>query len=337
MHEQPKRSVAHRGESAINIFAMIGFVAILIIGLWSTIFLFDKGVEIIGSAGSSSFAPFSALLGNSMSVSTDTDTVYSDTPVTLHINTTITKGDTLTLTYPCRSGVFLKISPSKDSSYAIPCNAPFALSTDSLDPVITPVAGSDTSLELPITIQKTRNKDVHSDSVTLAIQSGTQNDTETTQPAAEEQTPTEVTPTQTQSVKTETSLTETLAVVTKDTKADLQIRLISIGTIQKNGQFKTTNTFTTKDTGSIIFEVTNSGTATASAWNFSAVLPTGSGYLYTSGTQKDLEPGAKTTLSMQFDQMTSGSHIITITVDPSNHITESDENNNAATTKVIVR
>jgi hypothetical protein len=202
------------------------------------------------------------------------------------------------------------------------------------------------TIYLPLTVQRTHGKDVSRDSIDITVSPGsvaqhTPTTVKKAQPAKEiakalppvtAKAPT-VEKTPKMPVSNVKSAQPTSAT---QSKSDLSVRILSVGSAT-NGVFAKQTTFKTSEIGSITFEVINTGAATASDWVFSAVLPTGSGYLYTSTPQKSLDPGSKATLTMNFDQMTAGAHTITITIDPNKRINEVREDNNAASTQILVR
>lgn len=84
--------------------------------------------------------------------------------------------------------------------------------------------------------------------------------------------------------------------------------------------------YLTDDKLSVRFEVFNKGTKVASAWTFTAELPTDPSYTYVSEAQPDLYAGERAEMMLVFDRAKSGR--VTITVDKSDDIKESLESNN---------
>jgi subtilase family serine protease len=82
----------------------------------------------------------------------------------------------------------------------------------------------------------------------------------------------------------------------------------------------------------IRFEVKNTGTKTSPAWFFRANLPTAQNDTFNSQAQTALRPGESIIFTLAFDNfVNSNSGVASITVDPSNYVVESNENNNFIT------
>lgn len=88
---------------------------------------------------------------------------------------------------------------------------------------------------------------------------------------------------------------------------------------------------------SLQFVVTNIGTnAAPSGWSFNAVLPYNPVYVYPAGAQQTLYPGDKIVYTLGYDVVPSygyygGQAQVTIEVDPLNFVAESSDYNNTAT------
>jgi subtilase family serine protease len=78
------------------------------------------------------------------------------------------------------------------------------------------------------------------------------------------------------------------------------------------------------------FTVSNTGTNASGQWNFKAKLPTKQSYTFTSPSQQSLNPGDHIDFMLHLDpgEAKTGVQTSTITVDPSNDVTESNERNN---------
>jgi CARDB len=102
---------------------------------------------------------------------------------------------------------------------------------------------------------------------------------------------------------------------TNSGRADLSIRILSIGYIQG-------------DTIGIRFEIRNNGGTTAKDWRFEADLPTDDDEdTFESKEQPDLKPGEAIEYTLGFDDPISNG-FATIEVDSDDDVRESDENNN---------
>ncbi|MDB5245426.1 MAG: Peptidase sortase-like protein [Parcubacteria group bacterium] len=90
-------------------------------------------------------------------------------------------------------------------------------------------------------------------------------------------------------------------------------------------------------TGAVKFTVRNIGTNVSGNWNFRADVPTYPSFSFTSPDQQSLLPGDQIDYTLGFDRGQQGNNrVITITVDPSNYVSEQNENNNSASGPVTV-
>lgn len=371
MNQDMNSTGTSRGAAAINVFAVIGFLALIIVGLWSSITLIEKGMDLVGVSGSRSFGPVSYLFGSTAKLSIDNEISTSETPVRLSW-VTRSNDETFSLTYSCRDGVFIKVSPSPDSVYAIPCNAPYQLPTQTNEILITPVLGTAMSQTIPLTLTANNRGSITKDTKTLLVEAPnskniardiqqtpifdapkTKDKTEVSTPVTNsiklptpsiQNTPINI-PAKTETpkalpkpiTKTTTAQVNALPPTTlEQPRTDLHVRVLSVGSVDANGKTKSQTVFSTSDTGALTFEVINKGTTDVQNWNFSVVLPTGDGYLYTSPAQKPLVKGAKATLTINFDHMTAGSHVINIHVDPRYSTNDMDRSNNETALQIVV-
>ncbi len=87
----------------------------------------------------------------------------------------------------------------------------------------------------------------------------------------------------------------------------------------------------------VTFTIKNIGMNTASAWRFSASIPTQTAFIYQSDPQQSLNPGDSIDYTLGFDQANKGTdQIISITANFNRAVTESDTDNNSASTKITI-
>lgn len=85
------------------------------------------------------------------------------------------------------------------------------------------------------------------------------------------------------------------------------------------------------------FTIQNAGTNVSGAWRFSASIPTASSYIYQSQPQQSLAPGDSIEYTLGFDQAIPGiDKMISISANFDRAVTESNFDNNSASTKVII-
>ncbi len=112
-------------------------------------------------------------------------------------------------------------------------------------------------------------------------------------------------------------------------KPELEPKLLDTGTLDRlTNEYTATTSFSRVDRVAIRFEVTNTGTARANNWYFSAQLPTYPAYMYTSDTQQSLNPGERIEFTIAFDQVTAGEKAVTINVDPGKQVSGDNPDNN---------
>lgn len=98
--------------------------------------------------------------------------------------------------------------------------------------------------------------------------------------------------------------------------ADLSVQILS-ATVDANGW------------ATVIFDISNIGTGNSGSYSFQAYLPTRSTYTYYSPAQTSLAPGSHIVNTLRFTQAVPGS--LSVIVDPSNVVTDSNRTNNYAT------
>jgi hypothetical protein len=113
--------------------------------------------------------------------------------------------------------------------------------------------------------------------------------------------------------------------------ADLRPEILEIGYIDRvTNIFTATSTIPFSKRGAVKFIVENKGSKSTGAWTFNVVLPTVPSYVYQSKLQQALLPGDRIEYIIGFDSAggSGGSNVITVSVDPTNSVSESDEKNN---------
>lgn len=202
-----------------------------------------------------------------------------------------------TLVYQCKSGLQM-MTPAQTGMNSIPCGAAFTVSGTSKTISLTPMLTGSSPVSVPVSIVfvPTSGSRVQG-TATITVNPGT------SVVAAPE------------TKKPETKPTTPAAPVRPATPADLSVRITS-ATIDSFGN------------GVVTFDIANVGGKSTGTWYFEAYLPTQTGYTYFSPAQNPLGPGDHIMNTLNFTQGVPG--MITITVDPSNGVSESNEFNNIA-------
>ncbi len=270
-------------DSVVRAVALIGLLLVLILGAWGIILLVTNLPTIASNVGNSIVSLFTYRPG------TDTNVVIDEINVTAPAS--VKSGSSFvvsweapnadesyryTVSYACANGLTLK-APSGNGSYqTVPCATPFnfvgATSKMTLIPTIT--TGSD--VPMSVVVSATREDDM------AVVASGS--------------TVVNVTKTTSTNTNTGSSNSGTTYVPSNNTSnlygsADLAVRITSINSLSSQ-----------QGRVAVVFEVENIGTNLAPAgWMFTANLPVGYSYLYSSATQQALYPGDKIVYTLGFN------------------------------------
>lgn len=121
---------------------------------------------------------------------------------------------------------------------------------------------------------------------------------------------------------------------------DLTVSIDAVGYLASTSveSFIATSTIPHGKTPAVMFTIKNSGTNIAGSWRFSASIPTKTAYTYQSPVQnKPRKPGDSVVFTLGFTRASAGADkIISITVNPDHTVTESNTNNNTASTKITI-
>lgn len=120
---------------------------------------------------------------------------------------------------------------------------------------------------------------------------------------------------------------------------DLVVNITAAGYLATTSaeSFVTANTVPAGSRPAVKFTIKNTGTNVTGSWNFSATIPTSTGYLYTSVPQQSLAPGDSIDYTLGFDQANRGSNqTITIKANASNAVTESSTINDSASVTLTI-
>lgn len=332
MDSQVHTQVEGTGESrgvAMNLFAVLGFVAILLAGLWATVQL----VKQVSRFSTDFSMPTLSLPWSHKDalVLHPTDTLTSGTEATLKWDVNTTDAGTIAFSYACRKDFYIKVQ-TPDSDYrAIPCNAPYTMPSTDTSLSIIPMLqdGADDLPDAPFSLVFTPAEGetfsaqgalvVLHDAAAVAV---TPEPTEGKDGVSGER-PVVHAPTKTVASTATRTVTKTVAVRNSDPNgvADLAVQVLDAGLVAA-GKY------------SIKFEVSNLGTKVAEGWTFTASLPTNPPYIYISGPQQALYAGERMELLLTFDKVEGGEAIIT--VDAPNTVPESVETNNSLTYPVAL-
>ncbi len=327
-----------RGMSMKNIFAILAFIILLGIGIWSAVQVITFIPRLFSDSGT---AVNAIELGDRDIVAVlSAQTVSSGEPLSIQFAHRGDDEGVLSFSYACTDDLHFEVAGSK-----IACNEPYSIDLSATSLTVTPVSTA-VSVAVPLAITYT-NADGESvrDAHTLTVT----ND-ETTIPVSEVETDVSTTTTSHTStnaprepepvvgVPAPTGYSSQISYVASNPYGtpDLQVAILAVGEINAYGAFEAKGYVHPYARGAAKFRVTNLGDKNSGTWYFSAVLPTQGGYLYNSEPQVSLAPGSSIDVFITFDQMIPGTRSFNVHVDPYNAIYERNEYNNIAGQPITV-
>lgn len=329
-----------------RIVAIAAFVVVLILGMWGSVTLANK-VPGVFSAVASAIVSLTSVF-----VPADEDIIISVPSLTVasgetfdisweHANQSVE--GSYTFRYDCADGVSFT-SPSQSGSQAsVFCNTPFNFLNAGDTITLTASSEQNRFIDVTLYVDFTPNGGsvptlTGSTLLTIANEDISGSPTTTT---PENETGTEGTgSTGSETPRTpgtETSQTFPLGGTPGSSDpngyVDLAARVIEVGLVNKtNGEFTASSTPTRNMSTHRVamrFAVENLGTKTSDQWTFNAVLPTFPSHIFSAPTQQALRPGDRIEFTIGFDSFVDADEgEVTINVDPTNRINESNKANN---------
>ena len=330
-----------------NIIAIVGFVILLIVGIWSAIQVIRFVPRLFSDTGTVATITDNKInLGNrDIVVEVSKDTANSGEPVSINWAHNGDNDGVLSFSYACKEGFHFQVA-----GQSIACNAPFSLPiTDTSLEVIPLSTKENVQAAFAITYTNTSEESIRDTKTLLVL-----NDSviETNVPTGEEvvvniagpgpKEPEVVAAKPTTRVTARTNTIPAVQTIRVPRASDpygvsdLNVEIVSIGDINRFGAFEPKGIVHQYARGAVTFRVTNLGTKETGNWNFTAVLPTQGGYPFNSQAQPSLMPGSSTDIFMTFNQLVPGVHTFTVHVDPQNYIPEWSDQNNIATQAITV-
>lgn len=298
-----------------NILAVAGFFILIVIIVWGAYHL----LRLTGTGLSSLFSRFSN--GEAITLSLPNSPVQSGKAFTLSWTHTAQENGSYAFLYQCKSGFRFDITTPAGAQASIPCGNAFTVGS-SHSVSLTPNLAGTSSTDVPLTVvfvpnaTSTAERPQGTGTITV-IGSATSTTTTTTGTTTR---PTGVTGT-----------TGTNTGSAKPGIADLQVTILATGVIDAYGNFVARQPMHQDEIAAVKFDIGNRGTAATGAWHFSVQLPLQGGYVYTSPVQMNLSPGSHIENVLRFKPIQSGGGPITVLIDTTNAVRESNELNNAAT------
>ena len=265
-------------ENLLRVVAVLGLLAILLLGAWGIIQLAFMIPSFFSGIGGSFRQPAAETVSVSLPA-----TITAGTPFALNWRHTNKDGEySYSVSYACASGLSVAAPTPAGTYQEVPCNTPFNF-----------VAASST-MPLVAILKDTKNASstfavVASKLSTGAITASGSGATtvggtvaQTPAPATSTPKPKPATSSAPQSTYYQSGRTSNLYGL-----PDLSVRILSARAVGGNA--------------SVQFEVSNVGSnATPASWSFAAVLPIGNSYTYPSGPQQKLYPGDRIVYTLQY-------------------------------------
>jgi hypothetical protein len=341
--------------SASRVLAIIGFVALIIIGMYGSVRVaqsvpgaFSKMAAAIVSI-TSIFVP----ANETITLSLPTYTVQHDTPVTVafdHQNKKV--NGTYTFRYSCIDGVLVTTIAGDGTTSTIGCNQPYPFAPFNNSVTVTPLSektrfadieifvgftpeGTGTATVIGSTVMTIENAKLSTSALTPGGTTETPVVTPTPTPTpapTPKPTPKPTPPPRTTIVVPQGRMSD------PNGYTDLIARIIEVGVIDSTGAFTASSTPNRTSRVAVRFAVENIGTKTAAKeFTFSAVLPTYPPYTYFSPTQIILGPGDRIEYTIGFDAFeVDNTGDFLVNVDPTGSVNEKDKTNNVVKQTITV-
>jgi len=296
-----------------NVVTLIIFIIIITIGLWGVISAVRLAPRIFGSISET-------IVGNRpIEVTLPSTEVKSGEPFTLTWEDRSREDGLYTIVYECTPNFEMRAATDGAPANPLPCGMPFAVPATETSARLVPLLKSGDLVSVPITISYVAADGEHKTEgrTSLTVLKGAR-------PVAVATS----TPSTGGTQAPRTPQTPTTPAPKPAGKPDLVIRNITMGVIDPmTGAFITKNVFGSYETVSYKFDVANRGAGRSGQWSFTANLPTrGTPTAYQSPVQNPLGVGDHIEFTLNFSAPASGS--VSIQVDPSGAIAETNESNN---------
>lgn len=306
-----------------NILAVAGFIILIAIVVWGAFHFLN-----IASSGFSSL--LSRNSGNTIQITMSNRTVGSGQPLDVSWKYTPSAlGGSFALMYQCRDGFQFRGINAAGVVSPIPCGSAYTIGDSSAKSVrLVPVLGGTAPADVPFSVIYTQGGTVGTSTAATGTTRAQGNATVTVTPQAGMPIATSTLPA-TGSAGSPQAGTAVKTVPVG--KPDLAVRIIAIGTVDLySGMFVNRMPSGPNDVMAVKFDIANVGAGPSGVWYFTAQLPTYPATPYISPAQNSLGRGDHIENTLRFNRALPQGGNFTVTVDPSNSISELSESNNYA-------
>jgi hypothetical protein len=291
-----------------NILAVAGFIILIIVIVWGAYHL----LRLTGSGVTSLFSRFGGADSITITVPKETQ---SGTAFPLSWEYKTEEAGAYSFLYQCKTGFRFDMSTNNRAT-AIPCGSAYTVGTSTSISLVPVLAGT-TTMDVPVSI------------VFIPSATSTEN-TSRPQGAATVRVLAKAGATSTP-VATTPSTPTTPTTPRPPGKPDLSVRIVAVGVINPvTGAFENRYPVGPEEIAAVQFDIANNGSASTGNYYFSVNLPMQGGYLYQSPIQANLTPGSHVLNTLRFKPLMAGGGTVTVSVDTTYAIGESNEGNNAA-------
>ena len=322
-------------ELVVRGLAAIGFVAVLLLGLWGTV----QVVKLTPAVFSSLAAVTTTL--TSVFVPQDEE-ITINTPDSLVLTNSVFEltwshrgkpaNARYTFSYACEERFSLEVSNEGGIYEMLSCDTPFSFTSEANALRLIPLLSEKRLVEVLVTVSSVDEENDTTASHTLPLTVANQFDSEESMQTAEGTQDSVLVPgEQTNEIF---PVTDSRTTSDPNGEPDLTVRILGIGIINSESVFVPTQSVRIGDRGAIRFEISNIGTKKSDNWMFNAVLPTFPMHIFHSTSQQALAPGERIEFTLGFDQLNKNlsEGVVTINADPAYSIKELNEENNVRQT-----
>ncbi|MBI2618199.1 hypothetical protein HYW58_01980 [Candidatus Kaiserbacteria bacterium] len=319
-------------EIAIRSLAVVGFLAVLSLGLWGTVQVVRLTPAIFSSLAAVTTTLTSVFIPRHEEITINTpDSLiltgnvfeltwsYRNKPVNV----------LYTFSYACEEGFSFELSNNGGVYEAVPCDAPFSFTSDTDVLRLIPLSKDKRLIEVPVIISSVRESGdiAASRELTLTIANEFSSESGSTKSTGAGQAASVAAGERTDTIF---PITDSRTTSNPLGEPDLTVSALRIGIINSENEFVPADSVRVSDRAAVRFEVSNIGTKTSDNWTFNAVLPTFPMHIFHSTSQQTLAPGERIEFTLGFDQLNKNlsEGVVTINVDPTYSIKEASEENN---------
>lgn len=316
-------------------FAIIGVVAVLLVGMWLAVNAVTMAPRLASMLASAMVSMTSIFVPGERIEIAVSDVIENEKSFTLswdHINKS-EKG-TYAFSFACAEDLYFTSSLSTGGEIHT-CNTPFQSASLKGNITLTPHTKSVKELETTFIVAFVPEGSTIASAesrIAATVTPKTTTGGTTTTTGSTNTTPTTPKPPKTPGTTTTNTYTYTGTSTPNNPNGIVNLRgkVIAVGVLDRTtGEFTASSSINIMSRVGVKFEVENIGTRTSSAWSFIAQLPTTPFHSFQSAAQIPLAPGDKIEFTLGFDSVEAQKKVqFLLNVDPSSQTYDVDRSNN---------